>query len=161
MRVTQSGSPVKQTATGSRHAAIPARPRVKAPPPIELPGWDEPALELGQLFGYVVRMPTGRTADDLAAARAYHELEAWLATAGFPASTVSVPLRFIVGRTYLAVQVPTGPSTGGTPAPRVWRYAAPNAPFPVDLVTHLGAWPHAGTDGRALELLLEGTDAGN
>jgi hypothetical protein len=137
------------------HPAKPTRSRKGAArKSFELPGWDEPALELSPLRGYVVPMPSGSAPHEVAAGMAYRKLEAWLTRAGFPPATVSVPVRFIVGRTYLAVQVPTGLSTGGVPAPRVWRYAAPTEPFPEDLVTQLGAWPHTAANGDELEQLL-------
>ncbi|MGK5677566.1 hypothetical protein [Actinoplanes sp. URMC 104] len=118
--------------------------------PVELPGWDEPGIELSLLHGYVVPIPTS----DVAADAAYAEIRAWLNRAGFPTASMTAPLRIIVGRLYLAVLCPTGLASGGKPAPRVWRYAAPTEPFPAAAAALLSATAIPGS-GDALEEEVE------
>jgi hypothetical protein len=150
------GKPRSKYADGSEMRAAgghvvrrPARSR-GAKKEDELPGEELPGLALGQLVGYVVAMPV----DDPAGIALYRELELWLRGAGFPPVGMAVPLRLIVGRAYLGVQLTTGLSRAGRAAPRVWRYASPNRPFPQHLVDQLGVVGVPGT-GAELEELLD------
>lgn len=134
---------------------LPATGRRRAKPKEpDLPGHEQPPMALGELDGYAVAMPVD---PDLFAT--FRRLERWFDDAGFPAVALPLPLRFVVGRSYLAVQVSTGLAVAGVQAPRVWRYAAPAAPFPYGVVGELLAAGKAvtvkGRSGEELEQQVE------